>query len=132
MSKIKVKQADGSIASLLFGGISKAEADAILKNANGYTDEKMEELRQEIPSGEITEEEKQEIIALVPDEIDVTDDPNANMPETATVQFVLDDEETPPADGDFANMVKACLKKETWTFTLEDGTTVSKAVYVDD
>ena len=115
MSKIKVKQADGSIALLPLGGISKSEADKILGDAKEYTDEKIEKLRQEIPN-----------------EISVTDNENDAMPEKATVQIVLDDQEEPTADGDFAKMVKACLKKETWTFTLENGTTVSKAVYVDD
>ena len=109
-------------------GVAVAQA---VDFANRYTDEEIEELRKEIPSGEITEEEKQEIISLVPDEIDVTDDPNADMPETAIMQIVIDDEELLPVDGVFAEMVKAALNKETWTFTLEDGTTVQKVVYVE-
>lgn len=31
---------------------------------------------------------------------------------------------------EIASIVKGQLNKETWTFTLEDGTTVTKAVYV--
>ena len=66
-----------------------------------------------------------------PDEVSVTEDENALFPEGADIQIVLDDEEKPAVDGVFAEMVKSALNKETWTFTLEDGTTVSKVVYVE-
>lgn len=85
----------------------------------------------EIPSGGITEEEVQEILAQIPDEVSVTDNENEPFPEGADIQIVLGDEELPSVNADFAAMVKAALNKETWTFTLEDGTTVQKVVYVE-
>jgi hypothetical protein len=33
---------------------------------------------------------------------------------------------------DIAEKVKDSLTKETWTFTLEDGSTITKAVILDD
>lgn len=106
------------------------KAGTAVAEAKTYTNQEIEKLRQEIPSGGITEEEVQEILAQIPDEVSVTEDVNALFPDGADIQIVLEDEETPPVDGVFAEMVKAALNKETWTFTLEDGTTVQKVVYV--
>lgn len=108
-----------------------------VKNGENYIltpadkQEIINEVLLEIPSGGITEEDVQEIIAQIPDEVSVTDNEDEPFPEGADIQIMLGDKETPPVNADFASMVKASLNKETWTFTLEDGTTVQKAVYVE-
>ena len=135
MSKIKIKLPDGSEALLPLGGISEAAAKALLNGAKRYTDEEIEKLRKNMPSGGITEEDLQEILAQIPDEVSVTDNEDEPFPEGADIQIVLGGKEEPSVNAVFAAMVKASLNKETWTFTIDDGTengtTVQKVVYVE-
>ena len=124
---------------------------AAIEKANQYTDRKIENdllaMKQEIIQkteaeiGEVSaalesvekaaiEESRMYIdqeVDKIPNEVCVG---TGKMPDGAVVQFVIKEEGT-SNDRVIAKILKSLLKTETWTFTLEDGSTVTKVVYVE-